>query len=117
MSIQWKNIDRPQYAKIGNRRVRTLSGMGGSRDGSRVRRYSGRGGRVEKSSIIDAVTFLTVIERSKEVLLTRHAAGVGLGPSRPGVTRAQWELSSEIDVVAIESCIVIFPMVKVAKTA
>ena len=70
-----------------------MSGIGGSKDGSGVRWYSGRGGRFEKSIMADAVAIWLSL-RSMDVLLTRHAAGVG--PLRPGSTKAQRESSSEM---------------------
>ena len=59
--------------------------MGGSRKGSGVRWYSGRGGRLEELSII-VVAIRSGIERSIAVLLIRNAAVVG--PLRPGITRS-----------------------------
>ena len=47
---------------------------------------------------------LVVAERSKDVLLTRHA--MGGGPSRPEDTSTQWVLSVEV-IVVIKICIVI----------
>ena len=55
--------------------------MGGSRNGSGVRWYSGRGGRLEESSM---TAIRSIIERSMAVLLIRNAAVVG--PLRPGIT-------------------------------
>ena len=57
--------------------------MGGSRNGSGVRWYSGRGGRLEES-FITVVAICFIIERSTAVLLIRNAAVVG--PLGPGIT-------------------------------
>ncbi len=87
-------MERPQYAAMGKRRVRSLSGIGGSKDGSGVSWYSGRGGRFEKSSMADVVAICLSPERSKAVLLTRHEAGIG--PLRPGITRARKGINTEV---------------------
>ena len=58
--------------------------MGGSRKGSGVRWYSGRGGRLEESSII-VVAIGSIIERSIAVSLIRSTAVVG--PLRPAITK------------------------------
>lgn len=62
--------------------------MGGSRNGSGVRRYSGRGGRLEESSMT-VVAMRSVLERSVAVLLIRNAAVVG--PLRPDFTNSPVE--------------------------
>ena len=58
--------------------------MGGSRNGSGVSWYFGRGGRLKESSIT-VVAIRSITERSIAVLLIRNAAVVG--PLRPGITR------------------------------
>lgn len=69
-----------------------------------MRWYSGRGGRFEELSMADAVAIWLLPSGQWQVLLTRHAA---VSFSRPGITRAQEELSSEVFEVVIKSCIVI----------
>ena len=58
--------------------------MGGRRNGRGVRWYSGRGGRVEESSIA-VIAIRSVVEWTIAALRIRKAAVVG--PLRPGSTK------------------------------
>ena len=50
---------------MGNRRVRSLSGMGGSKGGRGISWYSGRGGRLEDSPMADVVAIWLILLRGQ----------------------------------------------------
>ncbi len=59
VSIQWKNIERPQYATIGSINTVSLSGTGGKSGGRGVRVYVGRRGR---SKILEVILDVAMVE-------------------------------------------------------